>query len=78
MTGVEIKALADAINVSTKFMFKLAKDMADRVLPAIQESTLELQTSFNPSDAVMAERLSHELARICKKRSAKMLELQTK
>jgi serine/threonine-protein kinase HipA len=78
MTGVEIKALAVAINVSTKFMFKLAKDMADRISPAIQESINELQACFNPSDAVMAERLSHELARICKKRSTKMMAPQTK
>ena len=78
MTGVEIKALADAINVSAKFIHKLAKDMAARVLPAIQESIQELQASFNPSDAVMAKRLSHEIGRICKKRSTKFLVPQIK
>jgi hypothetical protein len=73
MTLDEIKALAEAIHVSAKYMLKLGKDIADRVLPAIQESIQELQSCFNPSDAVMAERLSHEIARTCKRRSARIL-----
>ncbi len=73
MTTSEIKALADAIHVSEKYMLKLAKDMTDRVSPAIQESIQELKASFNPSDAIMAERLSYEVTRICKKRKGKLL-----
>jgi serine/threonine-protein kinase HipA len=73
MTANEIKALADAIHASDKYMLKLAKDMADRVSPAIQDSIQELKASFNPADAIMAERLSHEVTRICKKRKGKFL-----
>ena len=69
----ELKDLADSINVSEKYMLKLVKEMADLIKPAIKASILELQAHFNHSEKTMAERLSHEVASICKKRSAKFL-----
>ena len=67
----ELKDLADSLNVSEKYMLKLAKEMADLINPAIEASILELQAHFGHSEKIMAERLGHEVARICKKRSAR-------
>ena len=69
----ELKDLADSLNVSERYMLKLAKEMADLINPAIKASILELQAHLGHSEKIMAERLGHEVASICKKRSVRFL-----
>jgi len=73
----ELKNLADSLNVSEKYMLKLAKEMADLINPAIKASTLELQSHLGHSEKIMVERLGHEVASICKKRSARFFARST-
>ena len=69
--ATELKHLADSINVSERYMTKLAKSMSERIPPAMTEATLDLHNSFDHSEKTMAERLRYEVSSICKKRSAK-------
>ena len=65
--------LADSLNVSERYMLKIAKDMSDRNSPAIEESIQDLQDSLGHSEKTMAERLSRGVFSICKKRRSKFL-----
>ena len=69
----ELMVLADSLNVSERYMLKIAKDMSDRNSPAIEESIQDLQDSLGHSEKTMAERLSRGVFSICKKRRSKFL-----
>lgn len=71
MGRAELKHLADSINVSERYMTKLAKSMSESITSAMQAATSDFRSSFGHSEKTMAERLGYEVASICKKRSAK-------
>jgi len=70
-----LQAFSASIGVSEKYLFKLAADLAGKIVLAMQQSIQELHGAMGPSEQTMAERLAHEIARICKKRTAKFLDL---
>ena len=73
ITGKELSHLAKSINVSDKYLVKLAQDMSEQIRPAIHASIKELEPNFSHQEKIMAERLGNEVSQICKKRIAKLL-----
>jgi serine/threonine-protein kinase HipA len=73
ITSGELTAFSDSLNVSDRYMRTLAKEMSEKINPAIQDSIKELEGSFSHADKVMAERIGHEVGSICRKRKAKLL-----
>ncbi len=73
ITADELTAFCESIKVSNRYLRTLAKAMSEKINPAIQDSIKELEGSFSHADKVMAERIGHEIASICKKRTAKLL-----
>lgn len=71
MGPAELKHLADSINVSERYITKLAKNISESITPAMKDAISDLRSSFGHSEKTMAERLGYEVASICKKRSAK-------
>jgi serine/threonine-protein kinase HipA len=79
ITSTELSLVAESINVSEKYLLKLAQDMSEQINPAIQASIKELEMQFSHQEKIMAERLAKEVAKICKKRITKLLtKLKTK
>lgn len=73
MGSNELQSLAESVNVSGKYIAKLAQLMADKILPALQTAIEELKPAFSHSEKIMAERLRTEVTSLCKKRSTKLL-----
>lgn len=73
----ELKALADSLNVSERYMLKLAEDMSDRISPAMDLSMQELQNSLGQSENIMAARLGRKVSSICKRRRSRFLARST-
>jgi serine/threonine-protein kinase HipA len=73
MGSNELQTLAESVNVSSKYIVKLAQSMAEKILPALQTAIAELKPAFSHSEKIMANRLQTEVASLCKKRSAKLL-----
>ena len=71
----QLHAFATSIGVSEKFMLKRAADMSEKIVPAMQQSIQELHEAMGPAEETMAERLVHEISGICKKRTAKFLDM---
>jgi hypothetical protein len=73
MTSSDLLQLAASLDVSDRYLLKISKDMAQQIIPAIDESINELQDSFSPTEKLMAQRLTREVSKLCKKRSQKFL-----
>ena len=73
MVSADLLQLAASLDVSDRYLFKISKDMAQQIVPAIDESINELQDSFSPTEKLMAQRLTREVSKLCKKRSQKFL-----
>ncbi|MFZ4710008.1 MAG: hypothetical protein ACOYMH_09230 [Zwartia sp.] len=52
------------VNVSDRYLFKISTDMAQLVIPALDESINELQDSFSPTEKLMAQRLTREVSKL--------------
>ena len=74
ITSKELRLFAQFINVSEKYLLKLAQDMSKKIPPAIQASILELETQFSHQENVMALQLGNAVTKICKKRIARFVE----
>lgn len=70
----QLQAFAASLGVSEKFMFKMAADLAGKIVTVMHQSIQELSADMGPSETTMAQRLSHEITGICKKRMAKFLD----
>ena len=53
ITSKELRLFAQFINVSEKYLLKLAQDMSKKIPPAIQASILELETQFSHQENVI-------------------------
>ena len=73
MTSSDLSQLAASLDVSDRYLLKLSKDTSQQVIPAIVESINELQDSFSPTEKLMAQRLTREVSKLCKKHSHKFL-----
>ena len=73
MVSADLLQLAASLDMSDRYLFKISKDMAQQIIPAIDESINELQDSFSPTEKLMAQRLTREVSKLCKKRSRKFL-----
>jgi len=71
----QLQAFAASIGVSEKFMRKIAADMSGKIVPAMQQAIQELHGTLGSSEKTMVERLVNEINRICKKRTARFLNL---
>lgn len=74
ISPADLQALADSINVSQKYMLKLAQELLERVKPALAEAFQDLKASFGYSDQAIVQRLSYEISKLCKSRGARLLQ----
>lgn len=71
----QLQDFAASIGVSEKFMLKMAADMSGKIVPAMQQSIHKLNAATGPNEKTMVERLVYEITGICRKRTAKFLDL---
>jgi len=71
ITAEELAAFSKSINVSSRYVQALAKDMSARVNDAIREAIADIQGLIGHTEKAMTERLVNEVASISKKLNAR-------
>lgn len=69
-----LEQLADSLQVTPKYLLKIASDMATQVEQAIPQAVQQIAPSLPPVEQVMAERIRQKIAGIVKKMRNRMLD----
>jgi len=65
------RVLSASLGVSSRYMLRLAHDLAEKIAPAIQTAIEELKPAFGPSEGVLADRIAQRVKSLCKTRAPK-------
>lgn len=71
----QLSIFAASIGVSEKFILKIATNMYEKIIPAMEQSINELYGTLGPSEKLMVEKLIYEISGISKKRNTKFLDI---
>ena len=71
----QLNTFAKSIGASGNFILKVATDMYERIVPAMEQSINEIYATLGSSEKLMVEKLIYEISRISKKRISKFLDI---